>query len=420
MFERLEGVGLPRLAGQRERVKLWNVSRHYHCAIVGTCFTPEDMAWLCRRLKLVMAPGTRDYDIHRTFVEQAGVPGPAAKLMTKRLDEKFSGEIRRFAREKTAEGWAALWEAAVASGNVAPAFWALVGHAGVPDELRVRAYSEVHMLSHLMGGENRRSLRANQELNRRCAELAERLARTERASVERVAEKDARIRALEQELAQARATLAAREAAAREAAAPARNTRLEKELAVLRRRVTAERMRARLAEGEVERLHRLLDGASARPKRAPAGEGAVAIPMDAFERERAAALPAAAATPRDLGGQSILYVGGRPNLMPHIRAAVESRNGCLLHHDGGVEKATRCLEGLVERADVVVCPIDCISHDACLQVKGLCRRMRKRFMPIRSSGATSFTRALGALGTPGGGDPAEMADGNGAAAVTAP
>jgi hypothetical protein len=399
MFERLEGAGLPRLVGPRERLKLWNVSRHYHCAIIGTCFTPEDMAWLCRRLKLALAPGTRDYDIHRTFVEQAGVPGPAAKLMTKRLDEKFSGEIRRFAREKTVEGWTALWEAAIASGNVAPAFWALLSLSGVPDELRIRAYSEVHMRSHLRGGENRRNLRANQDLTRRCTELAERLGRQERAAAERIAEKDERIRALEQELAQARAAVVM----TRDAPAPtaARNTRLEKEVVTLRRRLTAERMRARLAETEVERLHRLLDGAPARPRFARTEEEAAASAFAAAGSVPAEA-PEAPTGRQDLGGRSILYVGGRPNLMPHIRAAVESRNGCLLHHDGGVEKATRCLEGLVERADVVVCPIDCISHDACLQVKGLCRRMQKRFLPLRSSGATSFTRALGAMVPPPG------------------
>ena len=237
------------------------------------------------------------------------------------------------------------------------------------------------MLSHLMGGENRRQLRANQELTRRCTELTERLARTERAWADRLAEKDARIHALEQDLARAHAAASAVRDASRPAPTrcAARDGRLERALAALSRRLSAERMRARHAEGEVERLRRLFDGGSGRPGTARARE-------------------AAALSTRDLGGQAILYVGGRPNLMPHIRAAVESRNGCLLHHDGGVEQATRCLEGLVERADVVVCPIDCVSHDACLQVKGLCRRLRKRFLPLRSSGASSFTRALGALG----------------------
>ncbi|HEY0832874.1 MAG TPA: DUF2325 domain-containing protein, partial [Azospirillum sp.] len=107
--------------------------------------------------------------------------------------------------------------------------------------------------------------------------------------------------------------------------------------------------------------------------------------------------PAPQAVPRDLGGQAILYVGGRPGLVPRLRETVQTLNGDLLHHDGGVEQAAHCLEGLVERADLVVCPVDCVSHDACLRVKGLCRRMRKPFIPLRSSGATTFLRTLETL-----------------------
>jgi hypothetical protein len=38
-----------------------------------------------------------------------------------------------------------------------------------------------------------------------------------------------------------------------------------------------------------------------------------------------------------------------------------------------------------------------VSHQACLKVKGLCRRRAKPFVPLRSSSATCFTRAIRAL-----------------------
>lgn len=374
MCEHCQQTSLP--SCRRERRKLWEIPHSYHCSIIGTCFTPEDMAWLCRKLRLSLAPDAREYDVHRYFVEQAATASPAARLMSKRLDEKFSGEIRRLAREAGEEGRAALWDGAMASGSVAAAYWALTSHAGITDELRLRAYADVHMLSHLMGGENRRNLRQNQDLERRCAELEARLARGERSTTERLAQKDARIRELETALAQQRAAVPAMRDA-RESRTP-RPNRLLREVSALRRRVAVERLRARNAEAEAERLRRLIDGPA--PRRTAESE------------------TAAEPSVRDLGGQAILYVGGRPSLLPFLRAAVESRNGCLLHHDGGFEQATRCLEGLVERADVVVCPIDCVSHNACLCVKGLCRRLAKPFVPVRSSGAGTFTRVLGSLG----------------------
>ncbi|KAA1057682.1 hypothetical protein FH063_001850 [Azospirillum argentinense] len=372
--------------GQAKRRKLWTIPTEYHCSIVGTCLSSEDVAWLCRRLKLVPTADARPYDIHRYFVEKAAEDGPEARLMHKRLDETFAVAVKRFARETTEEGWMALWTAAVASGDVAAAYWGVLSHGAMPDAVRVRAFADVHMLSHIMGGENRRQLRENRDLSRRCEELTARLAKQERAATERVAEKDARIRELEAQLATQRAAPAVPETPnvpkAPSVRAPGQ-ARLLRTMDALHRRVASERMRARHAEAEVERLRRLLDPPAAQLRRTAAAE---------------------TNAPTDLGGRAILYVGGRTKSLPHLRAAVETRNGCLLHHDGGFEQTTRCLEGLVERADVVVCPVDCVSHDACLRVKGLCRRMGKPFVPMRSAGATSFARILHSFGQDGAGE----------------
>lgn len=371
---------------QGGRPKLWTIPREYHCSLVGTCLGPDDLSRLYRRLGLRRDPDAREYDVHRYFVQQAGINDTPAKVMHKLLDEKYSGEIRRFARAATEAEWTALWEAALAAGKVAPAYWALLTHPAMPEALKVRAFGDVHMLSHLMGGENRQHLRENQELHRRCAELDERLARAERIASEKIAEKDQRIRALEAEIQAARAATVV---PAKTAGAPVSDERLRRDMDGVRRRLTVERLRARRAEEENQRLNRLLEDVVAPPQR-PA-----ACPFRA---------PADAAEPandqpsvHDLNGRAILYVGGRLKMLPHIRAVVEQRNGCLLHHDGGMEQTVRGLENLVERADVVVCPIDCVSHDACLRVKGVCRRLRKPFLPIRSAGTTSFARALQTL-----------------------
>jgi Uncharacterized protein conserved in bacteria (DUF2325) len=101
-------------------------------------------------------------------------------------------------------------------------------------------------------------------------------------------------------------------------------------------------------------------------------------------------------------GRCVLYVGGRCQLLPHLRARAAACNACLLHHDGGQEETLHSLGRLVDRADVVFCPIDCVSHQACLKVKSLCRRRAKPFVPLRSSSATCFWRAIKALNGPGG------------------
>jgi hypothetical protein len=66
----------------------------------------------------------------------------------------------------------------------------------------------------------------------------------------------------------------------------------------------------------------------------------------------------------------------------------------MLFHDGGIEDRHRLLAGMVSRADVVMFPVDCVSHEAALAVKRLCGNAAKPFVPLRSSGVSSFLAAL--------------------------
>ena len=97
----------------------------------------------------------------------------------------------------------------------------------------------------------------------------------------------------------------------------------------------------------------------------------------------------------DLKGQRILFVGGRPQHVCHIRRMVEELNGRFASHDGGVEDNLSRLGSLTRRADLVFFPVDCISHAAHDMLKDVCRRCDTPFLPLRSSGTAGFARELG-------------------------
>jgi Uncharacterized protein conserved in bacteria (DUF2325) len=99
----------------------------------------------------------------------------------------------------------------------------------------------------------------------------------------------------------------------------------------------------------------------------------------------------------DLGGAQVLYVGGRANQVPQLKTVVERASGAFLHHDGGIEHSMTLLPGLISRADHVVFPIDCISHDAMGMVKRQCRLAAKPFMPLRTSSLACLVSGLTAL-----------------------
>jgi len=87
----------------------------------------------------------------------------------------------------------------------------------------------------------------------------------------------------------------------------------------------------------------------------------------------------------------------------------------LLSHDGGQHDHPSLLPGLISRADRVVFPVDCVSHDAALTVKRLCRQLGKPWLPLRSAGLGSFLAAIsgqalgpddhGLMASAGAGDP---------------
>ena len=84
--------------------------------------------------------------------------------------------------------------------------------------------------------------------------------------------------------------------------------------------------------------------------------------------------------------------------MPAPRHAATRLGATLLHYDGGAETSLRPLAGSVSRADLVVFPVDCVSRDAALAVKRLCRQTGRPFQLLRSSGVSSFLAALAEYG----------------------
>jgi hypothetical protein len=100
-----------------------------------------------------------------------------------------------------------------------------------------------------------------------------------------------------------------------------------------------------------------------------------------------------------LEGRSFLYVGGRDCQVAHLRQIASSFGAELIHHDGGLREAVSRIDNVLPSVDCVFCPIDCISHDACLRVKTGCKKWGKAFVPLRNGSKSSLERALQDLST---------------------
>lgn len=111
---------------------------------------------------------------------------------------------------------------------------------------------------------------------------------------------------------------------------------------------------------------------------------------------RASAVEAVRETPARTGlnGRSILYVGGRDCQVAHLRQIAKNHGAELIHHDGGLREAVSRIDTVLPSVECVFCPIDCISHDACLRVKTGCKKTGTNFIPLRNGSKSSFERAM--------------------------
>ncbi len=376
------------------RTKLWDLSRHLHCSIVGTCLSTGELRQVLGKAGVVI-DGASEHDLHGQGVLIAAQHDGAGKLLHKALDKRHRLAINQFEKAQTVEDVRALWREAVRRGDIPGAYWAGLTHPATTDALVREVFGEVHMLSHLVGAANRADIRRLSALEAENAELQEKLRRQQEQLRDGISARDARIRDLGALLARRIADNAGDGAPDETATEQATLARL---VGDLERRLATERHRRASVEKRLERIVDELRQEREHRNTAEHREAALRGELEAVEANLASTAATDSETPAlpvRLDGLLLLYVGGRPNQVSHLRALTEQLGAKFLQHDGGVEDRTGLLAGLVSRADMVMFPVDCVSHEAVAMVKRLCRQASKPYVPLRSAGLSSFMAALG-------------------------
>lgn len=383
-----------------QRATLADLDLHLHCSIVGTCLTTAELRKLVPRYAAhIDRKSASDLEIHHAAVELCCEPGPGRKEINKALDTRHALAIRKFKAAADADALRALWTAAMASGEVPGAYWALMTHPQVTPELRGLAFGDVHMLSHLVGASNRADIRRLVALEAECQALKEqnerqqaRLRDMHEAHAAALRDKDAQLQALAAHTREAAPPAdVAEELANLRAALAERDTRLALHVArssEAERKAEANAGLARALELRVEQAEDAADQARAETATL---EQALGRALDPHYAD--ATLPA-------LDGRRIVYVGGRPGTTTALAALVAAAGGELVVHDGGIEDRKNTLGAVLARAALVVFPVDCISHNAVTILKRSCDQGGIAYHPLRSSSVASFILLMQRLHAP--------------------
>lgn len=376
------------LVAPPRRTKLWELAEALHCSIIGTCFSTAELRRVLAKSNLESL-GKSEHELHHQGVTLAGKQGLPSKLLHKALDERHRLAIKSFDHARTEDEVRGLWAEARAQGDIPGAYWAALTHPATTARLVREVFGEVHMLSHLVGAANRADIRRLSALEAETAALEDKVERQQQRLHEIITERDTRI-------AELNALVAAK--VTEQVAASPDSDALAGLVADLQRRLDASTRRQALLEERSAQDRAAL--AMEREKRGAAEARAAALGEELAALEASLAPLSEAPAVPTLDGLAILYVGGQPGLIGHLRAAAERAGARFEHHDGGIDERSGLLPGQVGRADLVLFPVDCISHEAALAVKRLCRQAAKRFLPLRSAGLASFVAALGRVMEP--------------------
>lgn len=398
-----------------KRKKIWEIPTPFHCSILGTCIDKRDMKKLAVKLKIKadsnFSPVGWEHSIHSHMVNCCAERNRESKYINKYLDRKFSSAVKTYSRINDDDSLAKQFRRDKENGEIRGAYWALMTHPSASEDLILGIYGELHMLAHHLVPkhfkENARMLEMKHQidsLQQAMARMAKEKAAIKREAEEKIAELRLQAQSARKDKAvqhDGRSGEVLTKMNKQEAGnvgvddGPAKcqslNDKLVRNLKKENKRLAhlLEKSRAEIA-GRSEEINHLRSQISFLKSKF---HKIVQFNGCGCKECNTENCPGP-----DLCGRRLLYVGGRHHLVPHYKELARKYGAELLHHDGGREASVSRLPSLLSRADAVLCPMDCVSHEACLCIKKIAKKMGKSFVPIRSSGISSLAKCLEDLG----------------------
>lgn len=376
--------------------RLWEFKSFIICRLLGLTFDERDTARIFRKLKLLDGHLPSPSELHGMLVYACTEPTPVAKHMDRLLEEKFDsyrGKLNGLDQKAICsliEG-----EEKLKSIPLPALIWLAVRNQRLDiDEIEVRIFNAVHMKEH-------RALRFYDQLSQILpsgkaedviGELRETLKLNERLEdkVQRLEQKKeelgGKMKNMEEEKSRLSLSLTEQRRVSEE---------LKLKLEGLGGEPALEQMECMRREMDIlaREVKFLTEELSRREARTTSPERSNEAPS--FEQVKLE-LPRESLEPLLLTGRTIALVGGLESLVPYYRETVESAGGKFYYYCGRCLCSQRMkeIQSLVDKADMVFCPVDQNSHNACRCVKKACRLSGRSCRFLHNSGLNAFKREL--------------------------
>jgi hypothetical protein len=368
----------------KRRRPLWEIE-WLMCHALGICLTDEEAIKLARQTGFGKDGAATPFEVHSHLVEGCRADRQMTRKVQKFLNQKYGWIMRRVDRVG-GEGVEEVWRELVQQGETKGAFWAIMTRGDVTPELLRKIFGEVHMTCF---GNVTKQIARIRKIARQGGELEnqkQRLTKTQdrlsrvRSGRNRlkgeIREKEEVLQSLKEKLDSLKKLPIGTIPVLTEAPPRWRQKRTK-----LLGKLQQERNLRLLLEKKVKGLEKELEGV--RQEKHSGQENTLPAPASSHP------------TTFSLEGKKVLFVGGLDRMENHYRQLIESLGGSFGYHSGYYGKGGEAFENKVKWADIVLLPINCVSHFASAIAKRLYKKEDKPFIPLHSTGLTSVYRALG-------------------------
>ena len=404
-------------------LNIWEIEQNFKCPVVGAMLSVEKHKSILKKCGYLVNQ-MKPYEYHSTIMGCLGDENAVSVKVNnfvRHQARRIMVEIADLAEKGEREKFRGVWKKCAAQGQIGPAMYAVVAHEDADIELLRDIHGEVHMLAHANMTEVfdiRKKLKsADDTLGREKRKVSEKHARIK----ELVQQRKSDAQAIDDLRAENRA-LQARVAeldALKNPAVPGEASvrKYEERIAELEGRLILEtertvhaekeRKRARVAlfsaRSENEQFREELQSLVTALSESRPGEGHCPVmdgpgSTDGMSPEmgcpKLGECEDSTCPNYRLCAKRIFMIGGITKMKSYYREIVEQAGGHFDYHDGYVKNSNIDLAAKVKRCDVVVCPVSCNSHNACIKVKKLCRRYNKELKILNSASLSAVSQAL--------------------------
>lgn len=406
---------------------IWRVEPVFTCPLIGFCLTPVEQRRLLKQAS-INAEKFDAFVIHELLVNGLQVDSPFSQRIIRFFERKFES-AHAYARKLDDQAFLEEWRKAFSTGNYIGLIWIAATRQDLQTQTKTKVYGDVHMSMH---GTAEAQIQAQKRIDQaeksaerfrlrivdlrdKANEHKEKLhaeVQQNRVAQAEITQLRKQIQRLEEKVASTNGNTCTHSCSLQSTITPwsLRGPLLEKENEALRHALAhAAEREARLQEQLAEQMKDWQD--YTQNAVATMAENATAI-MNEVSAEMADMCPLSkdntvchktcgrAICHGESCAQSedcprrVLIVGGIARMEALYRDLIERNGGTLEYHDGAMRSGTQSLKKSLQRADVVLCLVNCNSHSACIKVKDFAKKYRKRLHMLHNGSLSTVSRVL--------------------------